>query len=74
MSESGNTDVEELKNRQNEKQRFWESGRHMKKKVGIIGGGASGMMAAVTAAGAADVTILEHTARIGLKILSTRDV
>ena len=43
----------------------------MRKKVGIIGGGASGMMAAVTAAGAADVTILEHTARIGKKILST---
>ena len=43
----------------------------MRKKVGIIGGGASGMMAAVTAAGAADVTILEHTTRIGKKILST---
>ena len=43
----------------------------MRKKVGIIGGGASGMMAAVIAAGATDVTILEHTARIGKKILST---
>lgn len=40
--------------------------------VGIIGGGASGMMAAVTAASCgAKVTILEHTDRIGRKILST---
>ncbi len=38
----------------------------------IIGGGASGLMAAITAAkqGAA-VTVLEHTARPGKKILST---
>lgn len=43
----------------------------MRKKVGIIGGGASGMMAAVTAAQHAEVTLLEHTARIGKKILST---
>ena len=38
----------------------------------IIGGGASGLMAAITAAeqGAA-VTVIEHTARPGKKILST---
>lgn len=41
-------------------------------KVGIIGGGAAGMMAAITAAkGGAEVTILEHKDRIGKKILST---
>ncbi len=40
--------------------------------VGIIGGGAAGMTAAIFAAeNGADVTILEHTARIGKKILST---
>lgn len=44
----------------------------MKKKVWIIGGGASGMMAAITAAKAgADVTIAEHMDRVGKKILST---
>lgn len=44
----------------------------MKKTVGIIGGGASGMMAAIAAAmHGADVTILEHTDRIGKKILVT---
>lgn len=38
----------------------------------IIGGGASGFMAAITAAKqGADVTVLEHTARPGKKILST---
>ena len=38
----------------------------------IIGGGASGLMAAITAAKqGADVTVLEHTARPGKKILST---
>ena len=44
----------------------------MKKQVAIIGGGAAGMMAAITAArcGAA-VTIFEHTERLGKKILST---
>lgn len=41
-------------------------------KVGIIGGGAAGMMAAITAAkGGAEVTILEHKDRVGKKILST---
>lgn len=40
--------------------------------VVVIGGGASGMMAAVTAASCgAHVTILEHKDRIGKKILST---
>lgn len=44
----------------------------MKKHVIIIGGGASGMTAAIFAArqGAA-VTLLEHTDRVGKKILST---
>lgn len=41
-------------------------------KIIIIGGGASGMMAAISAARqGADVTILEHMDRIGKKILST---
>lgn len=41
-------------------------------KVGIIGGGAAGMMAAIIAAkGGAEVTILEHKDRVGKKILST---
>ena len=40
--------------------------------VAVIGGGASGMMAAVTAATeGARVIILEHKDRIGKKILST---
>ena len=40
--------------------------------VAVIGGGASGMMAAVTAAqNGADVTLIEHGDRIGRKILST---
>lgn len=40
--------------------------------VGIIGGGASGMMAAITAARRGHkVTIIEHNARVGKKILST---
>lgn len=44
----------------------------MKKSVCIIGGGASGIMAAIAAAQAgADVTILEHQDRIGKKILLT---
>lgn len=44
----------------------------MSKRVIIIGGGASGITAAVyAAAGGAAVTILEHTERIGKKILST---
>lgn len=41
-------------------------------RIGVVGGGASGMMAAITAAYAGgDVTIIEHTARVGKKILST---
>lgn len=41
-------------------------------RIGVIGGGASGMMAAITAARlGAEVTIIEHTGRIGKKILST---
>ena len=44
----------------------------MRKKVGIIGGGASGMLAAITAARqGAEVTILEAGERIGKKLLST---
>lgn len=44
----------------------------MKKKVIIIGGGASGLIAAIAAADqGADVTILEHMDRVGKKILST---
>ena len=44
----------------------------MKKKGIIIGGGAAGLMAAITAAEqGADVTILEHMPRAGKKILST---
>ena len=41
-------------------------------KVVVIGGGASGMMAAIAAAGAgARVTILEQNGELGKKILST---
>ncbi len=41
-------------------------------KIGIIGGGAAGMMAAITAAGqGANVTLLEGNDRLGKKILST---
>lgn len=44
----------------------------MKKQVIIIGGGASGLVAAISAARqGADVTILEHMDRVGRKILST---
>jgi len=46
-------------------------GSHVK-NVGIIGGGASGIMAAITAARlGAQVTIFEHNNRIGKKILAT---
>ena len=41
-------------------------------KIGVIGGGAAGMMAAITAAGeGAEVTLLEGGERVGKKILST---
>ena len=44
----------------------------MKKKVIVIGGGASGLVAAIAAATeGAEVTILEHMDRIGRKLLST---
>ena len=44
----------------------------MKKKILIIGGGASGLMAAITAAGNnAEVTICEKNDRVGKKILAT---
>lgn len=44
----------------------------MKQRVIIIGGGAAGLMAAVTAARCnAQVTIVEHMDRVGKKILST---
>lgn len=42
------------------------------KKIVVIGGGASGMMAAITAAqSGAEVIVIEHKDRIGKKILST---
>ena len=41
-------------------------------KIGVIGGGASGMMAAITAATyGAKVVLLEKNDRIGRKILAT---
>ena len=44
----------------------------MKKSVYVVGGGAAGIMAAITAAReGANVSILEHNDRIGKKILST---
>lgn len=44
----------------------------MKKRVGIIGGGASGLVAAIGATrNGAEVTIIEHMDRVGKKILST---
>lgn len=46
--------------------------KNMNKKVVIIGGGASGIMAAITAAReGCKVTILEHKDRVGKKILMT---
>ena len=46
--------------------------KEMKYTVGVIGGGPSGMMAAITAAKAgAEVTILEGNDRLGKKILVT---
>lgn len=42
------------------------------KRVGIIGGGAAGLTAAIAAArDGAKVTVFEHTAKLGKKILST---
>lgn len=44
----------------------------MKKKIGVIGGGAAGMAAAITAARqGAEVTVLERNDRVGKKILVT---
>lgn len=44
----------------------------MKKTIAVIGGGAAGMMAAIVSAReGAEVTIYEHTDRLGKKILST---
>ena len=41
-------------------------------KVAIIGGGAAGLMAALTAAkSGADVTVYEHNKRVGKKILAS---
>ena len=43
-----------------------------KMKIGVIGGGAAGMMAAITAAReGAKVTVLESGERVGKKILAT---
>lgn len=43
-----------------------------KKTVGVVGGGAAGMMAAITAAGqGASVTLLERGERVGKKLLMT---
>lgn len=45
---------------------------HMKKKVAVIGGGAAGIVAAISARRAgAEVTILERNPRVGKKILAT---
>ena len=44
----------------------------MKKQVTVIGGGAAGLTAAIWAArSGADVSVIEHTDRVGKKILST---
>lgn len=44
----------------------------MKKQILVVGGGASGMMAAIQAArNGGEVTILEHMDRVGKKLLST---
>ena len=44
----------------------------MKKRIVVIGGGASGMTASIAAArGGASVILLEHRERVGKKILST---
>ncbi|MCM1192369.1 MAG: NAD(P)/FAD-dependent oxidoreductase [Butyrivibrio sp.] len=44
----------------------------MRRTIGVVGGGAAGMTAAILAAGnGADVTVLEGNDRVGKKILST---
>ena len=44
----------------------------MKKQIGVIGGGAAGMLAAITAAKeGTQVTIFERNDRVGKKILQT---
>ncbi len=44
----------------------------MKKKIGIIGGGASGMVCAIVAAGGGcDVTLIEKNKKLGRKILAS---
>lgn len=43
----------------------------MNRNVVIIGGGASGLAAAIAAAGGANVTLAEHMDRVGKKLLST---
>lgn len=46
--------------------------KRMKRKVAVVGGGASGMMAAISAAGeGAEVTLFEKNDRVGKKILAT---
>ena len=46
--------------------------KRMKRKVAVVGGGASGMMAAISAAGeGAEVTLFEKNDRVGQKILAT---
>ena len=44
----------------------------MKKQVLVVGGGASGLASAIWAAkSGARVTVIEHTERVGKKLLST---
>ena len=45
---------------------------YTEKRICIVGGGAAGLMAAITAAeNGTQVTILEHMPRVGKKILAT---